>query len=175
MVNTTPGARPTYWLTRFLILRLLGLIYAVAFLVAIHQIVPLIGANGLLPVGMFLDRVADSLGSRGAGFLRLPSLFWFGHSDSNLLAAAWIGFVLSCVVIAGYSNGILLAVLWILYMSFVHVGQDWYGYGWEIDLSLSAARHAPLSETGSADFYHWVVPMADFPDYAGCRTYQDTR
>jgi hypothetical protein len=27
-----------------------------------------------------------------------------------------------------------MAVLWILYMSFVHVGQDWYGYGWEIQL-----------------------------------------
>lgn len=134
MVNPSPGTRPTYWLTRFLILRLLGLVYAVGFLVAIHQIVPLIGENGLLPVGMFLDRVADALGSRGAGFVRLPSLFWFGHSDSGLLTAAWIGFVLSCVVIAGFSNAILLAVLWILYMSFVHVGQDWYGYGWEIQL-----------------------------------------
>jgi hypothetical protein len=55
----SPGARPTYWLTRFLILRLLGAIYAVAFLVAINQIVPLIGANGLLPVGIFLRRVTD--------------------------------------------------------------------------------------------------------------------
>jgi hypothetical protein len=134
MVNPSPGARPTYWLTRFVILRLLGLVYAVGFLVAIHQIIPLIGENGLLPVGIFLDRVADALGSRGAGFIRVPSLFWFGHSDSTLLTTAWIGFVLSCVVIAGYSNAITLAVLWILYMSFVHVGQDWYGYGWEIQL-----------------------------------------
>ena len=36
---------PTYWLTRFVILRLLGIVYAVAFLVAINQIVPLIGAK----------------------------------------------------------------------------------------------------------------------------------
>ena len=41
---------PTYWLTRFMILRLLGVVYAVAFLVAINQIVPLIGSNGLLPL-----------------------------------------------------------------------------------------------------------------------------
>ena len=27
-----------------------------------------------------------------------------------------------------------MAVLWALYMSFVHVGQDWYGFGWEIQL-----------------------------------------
>jgi hypothetical protein len=36
--------------------------------------------------------------------------------------------------VAGYANVILMAVLWMLYMSFVHVGQDWYGYGWEIQL-----------------------------------------
>ena len=26
----------------------------------------------------------------------------------------------------------ILAALWLLYMSFVHVGQIFYGYGWEI-------------------------------------------
>ena len=128
------GNPPTYWLTRFLILRLLGVIYAVAFLVVINEIVPLIGSDGLLPVGIFLKHVGDALGSTGAGFMRLPSLFWFVHSDTALLTAAWIGFVLSCVVVAGYANAPLLTVLWFLYMSFVHVGQEWYGYGWEIQL-----------------------------------------
>jgi hypothetical protein len=126
--------RPTYWLTRFLILRLLGAIYAVAFLVAINQIVPLIGADGLLPVGIFLRRAGEALGSPGAGFLRLPSLFWFTHSNTALLIAAWTGFILSCVVLAGFANAPMMAILWFLYMSFVHVGQDWYGYGWEIQL-----------------------------------------
>ncbi len=126
--------RPTYWLTRFLILRLLGAIYAVAFLVAINQVIPLIGANGLLPAGIFLRRVGDTLGSTGAGFVRLPSLFWFAHSDQALLTTAWSGFILSCVVVAGFANAPLLAVLWFLYLSFVNVGQDWYGYGWEIQL-----------------------------------------
>ena len=124
----------TYWLTRFLILRLLGAIYAVAFLVAINQIVPLIGANGLLPVGMFLERVGHAQGTPQAGFMRLPSIFWLGHSDAVLLAAAWIGFVLSCIVTAGFANAPLMTVLWFLYMSFVNVGQEWYGYGWEIQL-----------------------------------------
>src|SRR5882762_8322292 len=130
----TSAMRPTYWLTRFLILRLLGAIYAVAFLAAINQIIPLVGANGLLPAGIFLKRVGEALGSTGAGFVRLPSLFWFAHSDTVLLAAAWIGFALSCVVVAGFANAPLLGVLWLLYMSFANVGQDWYGYGWEIQL-----------------------------------------
>jgi hypothetical protein len=132
---TSTADTPTYWLTRFVLLRLLGIIYAVAFWVIINQIVPLIGANGLLPLGMFLKQVNQALGSAGAGFVRLPSLFWLWHSDTALLTAAWIGFIGSCVVVAGYANAPLLGILWFLYMSFVHVGQDWYGYGWEIQLT----------------------------------------
>jgi len=125
--------RPTYWLTRWLILRCLGVVYAVAFLVTINQVIPLIGADGLLPVGAYLQRISDALGPT-MGFIRLPSLFWMGHSDASLLVAAWIGLILSCVVIAGYANAIMLLVLWFLYMSFVNVGQEWYSYGWEIQL-----------------------------------------
>ncbi len=151
-----PATSPTYWLTRFVILRLLGAIYAIAFLVAINQIVPLIGSDGLLPVDMFLKQVRDSLGSESAGFIRLPSFFWFGHSDTALLTGAWIGFLLSLVVVAGYANALMLFVLWFLYMSFVHVGQDWYGYGWEIQ----------LTETGFLAIF--LCPLLDarpFPKY----------
>lgn len=152
-----PGAPPSYWLTRFVILRLLGVVYAVAFLVAINQIVPLIGSHGLLPLEIYLKQVSAALGSAGAGFVRLPSLFWLWHSDTALLTAAWIGFVLSCVVVAGYANAPLLAVLWFLYMSFVHLGQDWYGYGWEIQ----------LNETGFlAIFLCPLFSLRPFPRYA---------
>jgi hypothetical protein len=129
------STHPTYWLTRFMILRLLGVIYAIAFLVAINQILPLIGSDGLTPLDYYLKWVSRALGSDRAGFLRLPSLFWFWHSDTALLVCAWTGLILSCVVIAGFANVPLLAVLWVLYMSFVHVGQEWYGYGWEIQLT----------------------------------------
>lgn len=126
--------KDSYWLARFAILRLLGLVYAVAFLAAAEQIIPLIGSHGLLPVDSFLDHVRHLYGSRLAAFFELPSLFWLSSSDSMLRGAAWVGFALACLVAAGYANAILMAVLWALYMSFVHVGQDWYGYGWEIQL-----------------------------------------
>jgi len=149
-----PGKPPTYWLTRFMVLRLLGVVYAVAFLVAINQVVPLIGENGLLPVGNYLKFVTGALGSPGAGFLRLPSVFWLWHSDTALLTVAWIGFVLSLVVVGGYANAPLLGALWFLYMSFNHLGQDWYGYGWEIQ----------LTETGFlAIFLCPLLDMRPFP------------
>ena len=78
--------RPTYWLTRFLILRLLGAIYAVAFLAAINQVIPLIGANGLLPVGIFLKRVGEALGSQ-PGRLPTPAIAFlvrpFRHGSAD--------------------------------------------------------------------------------------------
>jgi hypothetical protein len=132
--NPSPDRRSTYWLTRFVLLRILGVVYAAAFLSAARQLVPLIGSHGILPVDAYLFRVRDYLGSTGAGFVRLPSLFWFWHSDAALLILAWSGFVLACLVVAGVANSVMMLALWALYMSIVHVGQDWYGYGWETQL-----------------------------------------
>jgi hypothetical protein len=146
--------KPTYWLTRFVILRFLGLTYAIAFLVAINQILPLIGSNGLTPLNSYLKQVSFALGSENAGFWRLPSLFWFWHSDTALITVAWIGFLLSLVVVAGFANAPLLFVIWALYMSFVHLGQEWYGYGWEYQ----------LNETGFlAIFLCPLLDMRPFP------------
>jgi len=133
-VPSQPPPATTYWLSRFVILRVLGAVYAVAFLAAAKQIVPLIGSHGLLPIDLFLTRVHTAFGSTLAGFVRLPSLFWFFHSDISLQVMAWMGFGVSCLVVAGYANAIVMGLLWMLYMSFVHMGQDWYGYGWEIQL-----------------------------------------
>ena len=127
-------ARSTYWLTRFVILRLLGLVYLTAFLVAAHQIVPLVGHDGLLPADTFLQRVAKHFGSVQSGFKSLPSLFWWKLSDELLQGVAWVGVGLSAVVLAGYANSIILLILWGLYMSFIHIGQIWYSYGWETQL-----------------------------------------
>jgi len=38
-----------YWLTRFVILRFLGIVYLFAFLSLAFQVTPLVGENGLLP------------------------------------------------------------------------------------------------------------------------------
>src|SRR5438477_7404184 len=73
----------SYWLTRFVILRLLGFVYAVAFLVAAQQLVPLVGEHGLTPANHFFERVQTHFGSRSAAALQLPSLFWFGISDQD--------------------------------------------------------------------------------------------
>ena len=147
----------SYWLTRFIILRLLGFVYAVAFLVAAQQLVPLIGEHGLTPANHFLASVQTQLGSRTAGILRVPTLFWLGISDHGMLIFAWVGFVLSLVVLGGYANAIILGILWVMYMSIVHIGQIWYGYGWEIQ----------LLETGFLSIF--LCPLLDGRPFPKCR------
>ena len=121
----------SYWLVRCVLLRGLGLIYAAAFLILVRQGPALIGAHGILPAGRYLERVSSALQSRGAAFWKLPSVFWLSSSDMCLHVCAWLGLLGALAMLAGFSNAPLLALLWALYLSFTHVGQIFYGYGWD--------------------------------------------
>ena len=142
VAEESPTARPlasaaqaqTYWLARFAILRLLGLIYFIAFVAFINQGIPLLGENGLLPVGSFLERVSQHFGSPWQAVLKLPTVFWLKHSDGFLLGVAWAGALLSLPVLLGLANAPMLAILWLLYLSIHHIGQLWYSFGWESQL-----------------------------------------
>jgi hypothetical protein len=124
-------AAPDYWLARAVFQRTLGVIYLIAFLVAVHQFRPLLGERGLLPAPEFL---------RAVPFRRSPSLFHLRYSDRLLLAVAWCGVVLAAVAVLGLFDGPewsipltmgLWALLWIFYLSIVNVGQTFYAFGWE--------------------------------------------
>ena len=118
-----------YWLTRLVFQRGLGIVYFIAFLCALNQFRPLLGEHGLLPAPAFMARIS---------FRESPSLFYLAPKDWAFSAAAWLGLALSCLVIAGvadrYSswlNAAIWAAMWLLYISFVNVGQTFYGFGWE--------------------------------------------
>jgi hypothetical protein len=121
-----------YFLTRALLLRSLGAIYFVAFVILIRQGRPLIGASGLLPLGRYLDFAQSHFDSQAAAVWGVPTLFWLGSSDAWLEGAAWIGLMLATLVVFGVANAPILGTLWILYLSFVQAGQVFYGYGWEM-------------------------------------------
>jgi hypothetical protein len=117
------------WLPRFLFQRGLGLVYLIAFLVSVNQFRPLAGEHGLQPAPIFIRQVP---------FVNAPSLFYLAPRDWAFSASAWLGVALSCLAISGYSERfgtpVSMAVwvlMWALYISFVNVGQIFYGYGWE--------------------------------------------
>jgi Lipase maturation factor len=130
----TGSQQQTYALTRFLILRLLALVYCVAFLVILLQGDPLLGSDGLLPAVSFLAHAGATSGSRLDAFLALPTVFWLDCSDLALHVTAWTGLGLSIAALLGVTNALVQLVLWALYLSFVQVGQLFYGYGWEMQL-----------------------------------------
>jgi hypothetical protein len=116
------------------ILRLLGLVYTMAFLTLAQQGPALLGPRGLLPIDSYLAQVATEAGSRGRGFWMLPSVFWWSSTDGAIAAVGWVGVGLGLIVLAGYANAIMLALLCALQISIVNVGQTFYGFGWEIQL-----------------------------------------
>ena len=118
-----------YWYARWLFERALAVLYLVAFACAANQFVPLLGEHGLLPVPVFV---------RAIPFSESPSLFYLAPTDAAFRAAAWAGIALACLALTGAMQRLgasfaaaLWAGLWVLYLSFVNVGQIFYGFGWE--------------------------------------------
>jgi hypothetical protein len=160
--ETWLGVGQSHQLTRFWLLRLLGLVYSAAFGSLLFQLLPLLGQDGLTPAATYVAAVVTGAGGKLAAFAAAPSLFWFlAPSDGALLACAWLGFLLSLALLLGVTNAGVMFALWALYRSFVAIGQLWYGYGWELLLletgflallacplrgfSPLAARRAPLA------------------------------
>jgi hypothetical protein len=84
-------------ISRWLFLRALGLIYFSVFFSLLFQIRGLIGPQGILPAGEFLDD-ARSLGA--LRFWYAPTLLWVSSGNHALMAMCWVGLIASVLVIA---------------------------------------------------------------------------
>jgi|SRR5215469_2098031 len=127
-----------YWIARFALEKAVGGLFLIAFFNAVNQFRPLLGERGLLPVPLFVREVP---------FRESPSLFFFFPNDRAFATCAWIGVALSALIVSGLVDRyswVLLAIwvaLWVLYLSFVNVGQIFYGFGWE-SIILEAGVYA---------------------------------
>jgi len=65
----------TYWLTRYILLRLLGFVYLFAFISLATQVIPLIGEKGILPAENFLNNIENNFNSKLEAFWNLPTIF----------------------------------------------------------------------------------------------------
>src|SRR3989442_1418742 len=95
-----PPPPPTYLLSRWLFLRLLGVIYFIAFVSLALQITGLVGEHGILPARTFLERAHALYG--GAAYRLFPTLCWLvGGGGGMLRALCWGGAVLALLVVDG--------------------------------------------------------------------------
>jgi lipase maturation factor 1 len=139
-------ASPSYVLTRRLFLRLLGVVWFVAFASLAGQIVGLVGERGIMPAGHFLDWAGSIYGS--AAWRQLPSVFWLGTSDGALRAVAWVGAALGLLLACGIAPLPVLACLWTLYLSLAVAGQDFLSFQWDgllLETGLLAMLWAPAT------------------------------
>lgn len=118
-----------YDVGRLMVQRGVAIAYLIAFANVRNQFRPLLGERGLLPVPAFLARTP---------FRSAPSVFHLRYSDRLVSATAWLGMALAVFAIVGGFDVAPLwlavigwAALWVLYLSVVNVGQQFYGFGWE--------------------------------------------
>lgn len=128
--NLGPHPSKTFTIARQLFLRLMGGIYFLAFLSLSFQTAGLWGADGILPATEYLDIAREFYA--GAHLWKHPTLFWLGSGNGALLAACWAGMGLSVLLMCGLVPAVCCALLWLLYVSFIYVGQAFLSFQWDI-------------------------------------------
>ena len=125
--------RPTYFAATALFLRLLGLCYLAAFVSLWVQVDGLVGANGVLPVGPFLDWVKSQVGV--SRYWLLPTLSWISPGDAFLHVQCALGTAAALLLLAGLVPAWSAAAAWVLYLSLSTAGQTFLEFQWDILLT----------------------------------------
>src|ERR1700739_5062569 len=121
-----PPGPPGYLISRWLFLRALGLIYFSAFYSLVFRIRGLLGPDGLLPAGMYLNQVAKYFGT--TRYWYVPTLLWLGSSDPALMALCWTGIIASLLLVFNFWPRAMLVICFVMFLSFVSAAQDFSGY-----------------------------------------------
>ena len=118
--------RPGHLWPRWIVLRVLGLIYFSAFYSLLFQIKGLIGPNGILPAADYLQAVSAALHLQS--YWTVPTLLWFGASNGALMMLCWVGLVASLLVTLNLWPRAALLICFLCFVSFVSVARDFSGY-----------------------------------------------
>ena len=153
-----PALEPErYEMVSWVFLRALGAIYIAAFASLGVQILGLVGHAGILPAGDYLRAAHLALGN--AAWRILPTLFWIDSSDAALLAGCVVGALLGLLVVLNRSTRAALIGLFVLYLSYFYVGQEFTGFQWDL-LLLEAGFLAIFLTSGSRIviwLFRWFV------------------
>jgi hypothetical protein len=124
--ETPREGRSGHLWARWIFLRALGVIYFSAFYSLLFQIKGLIGPDGLLPAGDFLQAVAEEL--PGSRFQYAPTLLLFGASDHALMILTWVGLIAAVAVLLNLWPRAGLLVCFACFLSFIAAAQDFSSY-----------------------------------------------
>ena len=128
--------RPSYLLTRWLYLRLLGVTFFIAFVSFGIQAKGLVGPEGILPAENTLERVAESLGPER--YLKFPTLSWLSPGNAGVELLWMGGAALSVLLIVDAAPGPVLVLLWAFYLSLCSLAGVFLEFQWDILLLETA-------------------------------------
>src|SRR6185437_16318826 len=97
---------------RWLFLRALGLIYFSAFYSLFFQIRGLVGPDGILPAGAYLQAVARSSMAH-ARLWYVPSLLWIASGSHMLMALCWVGMIASILLGVNFWPQLMLIICFV--------------------------------------------------------------
>jgi predicted DCC family thiol-disulfide oxidoreductase YuxK len=121
---------PTYFWARRWFIRMLGLIYLIAFVSFWVQADGLIGSDGVSPLNQFLPAVRAQVGSDA--YALLPTLCWFNSSNAFVHFLCGGGVAVSLLLILGIAPAVCLAVLFVFYLSLTIAGQIFFSFQWDV-------------------------------------------
>nr|NIP60538.1 DUF393 domain-containing protein [Gemmatimonadota bacterium]NIR80959.1 DUF393 domain-containing protein [Gemmatimonadota bacterium]NIT89777.1 DUF393 domain-containing protein [Gemmatimonadota bacterium]NIU33563.1 DUF393 domain-containing protein [Gemmatimonadota bacterium]NIU37832.1 DUF393 domain-containing protein [Gemmatimonadota bacterium] len=125
-------APPTFATSARMVSRAVALVYLVAFLSLAVQARGLIGPEGILPAGEYLDAVGRATGGGVAGILRAPTLAWLAPGGGGLVALCAAGAAASLALFLEVVPLVSAAAAWVLYLSLQSVGQAFLSFQWDI-------------------------------------------
>jgi len=111
---------------RWLFLRALALIYFSAFYSLLRQVRGLIGPDGILPAGEYLEAVHRAFGT--SRFWYAPTLYWVSSSNTFITALCWIGLIASIAALVNLWPRLTFFICLVCYLSFVAAAGDFSGY-----------------------------------------------
>jgi len=114
------------FLSRWIFLRALGVIYFSAFFPLVFQIRGLIGPEGILPASEYLQSVAEQIGH--ARYWYAPSFLWFSSDAHMLTGLCWVGMAAAVLLVFNIWPRGMLAVCFVCFLSFVSVAGEFSGY-----------------------------------------------
>ncbi len=151
--------------SNWLFLRLLALVYLVAFASLATQMTGLVGERGILPIGEFLGRAHDAYGADA--YRLFPTLLWLSPTDALLNLLCWSGIASSILLLLGVAPIASALVLWALYLSLSIAGQVFLQFQWDsllLETGLLAVLYAPPvwrlrpdSDTAPPTIVRWVL------------------
>ena len=151
-----PLESETFGHASWIFLRLLGVIYLIAFLSFGVQAGGIIGSNGISPAGDFLRAAREYFGT--ARFWSVPTLLWLDSGDAMIQSVWLCGAVCAVLLLLGAKGRYLRVALFVLYLSLVAVGREFMTYQWDA-LLLEAGFLAIFlgSSTLIVKLFRWLL------------------